>query len=265
MVLKNHIAYRFIIDDMMTEILEALHPKEYKAVMSEIDGCPKADKADESKVGSLFSLISSTNNKTFIVTESVIRNLDLLKITKKGDHFDWTVFKHIGNRKVTFILPDNIFLRMVIQDDTIHFFHNKFTMQDKVKGTGHTLFVLFYLNRVTGELCEHFEHQDVKSIEEMVYKFLCFFYLTDNQEEVIAPGKVHGTRKTGKTLNDFTFPVTIVTSKWNITTIRTEGFGVSGHFRVQPCGEGRANSKIIFIEPFQKNGYIRKAKGGNNE
>lgn len=265
MVLKNHIAYRFLIDDMMEEIISTFHKNEYKEVLIEMKGGPKASNESESKVASLFALISSTNNKTFIVTDSVIRNLDLLKITKKGNHFDWTVFKHLTDRKVTFILPNNTFLRMVIQDDKMHFFHNKFELQDKVKGTGHTLFVLFYLNRVTGELCEHFEHQDVKSIEEMVYKFLCFFYLTDNQEEVITPGKVHGTRKTGKTLNDFDFPVTIVTSKWNITTIRTEGFDVSGHFRVQPCGEGRANSKIIFIEPFKKNGYIRKAKSQSHE
>lgn len=157
-------------------------------------------------------------------------------------------------------MPNNICIRMVIQDEIISFFHLKFIYNDKKAGTGEMKWVMYYLNRNTGELCEHFEHEDVKEIEESVYKFLCFFYLSENQEELIQPKKVYGTRKSGKVLNDFNFPITVVNSKWNITSIRTDGFSVRGHFAVRWTGEGRNIARIVLIEPFEKDGYVRKAK-----
>lgn len=254
MVIRNHIAFRMLTDDgFWMEILESWHPNEMKAFangsIKELPG----------EIHSLYNLVNANNQKPYLVTESVLENLSMLKVQKKDNHFDWTVFKHLPDQKVTFILPNNKALRMIIIEDRIHFFYTVFEFRDKVKGTGWMNNVIFYLNRESGELCEHFKHKDVVEIEEMVYKFLCFFYLTDNDEQIIAPGQVHGTRKSGKVMNDFKFPLTMVTSRWNTTTIRTEKFGVRGHFRLQPCGSGRMSREIIFIEPFEKKGYVRKA------
>jgi hypothetical protein len=94
----------------------------------------------------------------------------------------------------------------------------------------------------------------------MVYSLLCFFYLSENEEIVVNGGKSYGTRKQADALsNDSNVPVTIINSRWNITSIRTEGFGVRGHFRLQPCGPGLQDTKMIFINPFEKHGYVRKA------
>lgn len=49
-------------------------------------------------------------------------------------------------------------------------------------------------------------------------------------------------------------------ASWYTTIVRTEGFGVKGHFRLQPCGEGRKDRKLIYIHEFQKHGYVRRAK-----
>lgn len=47
---------------------------------------------------------------------------------------------------------------------------------------------------------------------------------------------------------------------WYTTIIRTEGFSVRGHFRLQPCGKGKQDKKLIYIHEFQKHGYVRRAR-----
>lgn len=254
MVIRNHIAYRFLTDSSLWfEMIESQEPDLYTLYEEGNKNIPE-------RIHSLYACLHNKDNKPYLVANSVIENLDLLKINKKGEHYNWEVFKQLKNQKVTFIFIDNTFLRMVITDDTIWFCHMTFTFNKGDKNNGHMHWVMFFIKRDTGELCEHFKHPDVKQREEFIYKFLCFFYLTDNNEEIVAPGKVVGTRKTGKISNDFKFPLTMVTSKWNITSIRTEGFGVRGHFRVQPCGKAWSNYEIIFIDPFEKSGYKRTAQ-----
>jgi hypothetical protein len=59
--------------------------------------------------------------------------------------------------------------------------------------------------------------------------------------------------------------ITIVKANWNTISIRTEGFSVKAHFRLQPCGEGRTDRKLVFIDQFNKHGYIRKGQGIKQE
>ena len=160
-------------------------------------------------------------------------------------------------------MPDNKVLRIRKQSSgVLELFWLRFEKYKEPKDgvDGKMKWVMLFMNTITGELCEHFDHKDGLEYEELIYKLLCFFYLTENTEEIIAPRSVAGTRKTGKTSNDFNFPLTMVTSKWNITSIRTEGFLVSGHFRLQPKGVGRSEYENIYIAPFEKNGYTRRAK-----
>ncbi len=250
MILENHIAYRFLVDDTLPmEMLETQYPNEFK-------NFNKGDDVPEGMM-SLYYCLCAKENKPYLVTNSVVENLDLLKINKKNDHYNWDVFKHLRNQKITFIFNNGYLLRMLVSDDTLWFCYLKFDLDKGDDTNGQMYWIMFFTNRKTGELCDHFKHKDVNEIEEFVYKFLCFFYLTDNQEEILLSGKAYGTRKSGKILNSFKFPMTVVTSKWNTNTIRTESFGVRGHFRVQPCGTGRTNYEIIFIEPFTKSGYKR--------
>ncbi len=253
MVLRNHIAYRFLTDsNLWMEMLETQYPNIYKDYQAEGKDLPEG-------IMSLYYCLCNTKDHPYMVSQSVVENLDMLKINKKDDHYNWEVFKNLPELKATFIFHDNNLLRMIVSEETLWFCHLSFTFDKGDKNNGKSNWVMFYLNRKTGELCEHFNHTDVRNLEEFIYKFLCFFYLTENTEEIIPAGKIHGTRKTGKISNDFRFPITLVTSRWNTTTIRTESFGVRGHFRVQPCGKGRSNYEIIFIAPFTKQGYIRKA------
>ena len=49
-------------------------------------------------------------------------------------------------------------------------------------------------------------------------------------------------------------------ASWYTTIVRTEGFGVRGHFRLQPCGRDCAERKLVYIKEFRKKGYVRRAR-----
>lgn len=54
--------------------------------------------------------------------------------------------------------------------------------------------------------------------------------------------------------------ITVIDSKWYTELISSGAFNVRGHWRMQPCGPGMKNKKLIWINEFQKEGYHRKAK-----
>jgi hypothetical protein len=63
-----------------------------------------------------------------------------------------------------------------------------------------------------------------------------------------------------KYVNETKQRIEILDSTWFTTIVRSEGFGVTGHFRMQPYGPGLAQRRLTWIEPFEKHGYTRKAK-----
>lgn len=63
-----------------------------------------------------------------------------------------------------------------------------------------------------------------------------------------------------KYVNETTHKIEILDSTWFTTIVRSEGFGVTGHFRLQPYGPGMTQRRLQWIEPFEKTGYTRKAK-----
>lgn len=59
--------------------------------------------------------------------------------------------------------------------------------------------------------------------------------------------------------NDSSVIIVQVDSLWNIKSIGVGEFKVRGHFRLQPCGVGLSDIKLIFIEEYVKTHYIRKS------
>ena len=64
--------------------------------------------------------------------------------------------------------------------------------------------------------------------------------------KVVAGGKKL-THKREKYVNKTDLPVEILDSTWFTTIVRSEGFGVGGHFRMQPFGPGLKEKKLIWI------------------
>lgn len=267
----NHIAYRFLTDDTLAfEAIELmLNDTEgsVRGVLREQFGSNEniimaLEQAGKEKTRSLWDLVNKRNQTAYVITDTVEVLLEHLKVKKddKG-RYDFTVFSHLKPFKKTFILsPTKSWsgggcLRVMKHDYMIEFCHLCFKHERGDYGTA--LWTMFYIDTRDNTHAEHCDSKNVQDIYEGVYKMLCFFFLGENDFEIVQPGCSRGTRKSGKVKNEFPVPLTIVNSKWNITTIRTEGFPVSGHFRMQPYKTG---PKLIPIAPYMKGGYIRKAK-----
>lgn len=90
---------------------------------------------------------------------------------------------------------------------------------------------------------------------------LAFFIRYANIEtKIVNKNTVSGIRCVeDKIHSDFDFNIEVVDSTWFTSIIREKGFGVRGHFRLQPCGEGLKEKKLIWINDFEKTGYTRIA------
>lgn len=90
---------------------------------------------------------------------------------------------------------------------------------------------------------------------------LTVYYFADIETSIIQSTKNKKAVLNGeKYLNEVNVPVKIIDSNWFTTIIRTDGFGVRGHFRLQACGEGMKDRKLIWINDFEKHGYTRIAR-----
>lgn len=94
-----------------------------------------------------------------------------------------------------------------------------------------------------------------------VLQILFFVYASDI-ETVIVPGRTKIKYDNEKILNENNSEISLigVNKNWNKTIIRTESFQVRGFCRMQPCGVDRMDRKLIYIAPFTKMGYTRRAK-----
>lgn len=101
-----------------------------------------------------------------------------------------------------------------------------------------------------------------QSIGHRFFKLIMYIELSGLQSIKVSPGnKVkYGKGGDDKILNDtFMKNVYLVNAHWNKIVIVQGGFKVSGHFRVQPCGAGRKDYKLIWIDEFKKGSYVRRA------
>lgn len=63
-----------------------------------------------------------------------------------------------------------------------------------------------------------------------------------------------------KYINSTRHPVKVFDCTWFTKLVKSEGFNVRGHFRFQPCGKGKKDRTLIYINEFKKHGYTREAK-----
>ena len=102
-----------------------------------------------------------------------------------------------------------------------------------------------------------------------VQNFILFCHFADVDVKFVArPGSREARKQADDKdafVNDTYLNVRHLTANYYTTISRDESFPVRGHFRMQPFGAGRAERKLIYISPFVKNGYHRRAellKGG---
>jgi hypothetical protein len=254
MILKNHLATPFLSSSKVAmDIIKNKYPNDWECLNE-----PETILGLEGQIHGMWRLLSPNNQKAYYVTNTVIDKLDLLKVDKRNEkYYDWTIFSDVKEGKRTYIFDENKVLRIRVGDNKIHVCMIYYSMINKVQG--HMKYDMFWVDTETNRHPELMEIESIQKIETFIYKLLCFVFLSDIDEDVVLSGRKSGTKKSGKIINTLPVPVTIINSRWN-TTVTVNGFVVRGHGRMQACGEEMKKRKLIWIEPFVKDGRTIKAK-----
>lgn len=103
------------------------------------------------------------------------------------------------------------------------------------------------------------DHVKISASQSDSIALLNFFKYVQTETKLVGP-KQRVKDIDCKYVNQTNTGVEIVDSRWFTDIVRSDGFKVRGHFRLQPCGTGLADRKLIWIADFQKEGYTSKAK-----
>ncbi len=111
-----------------------------------------------------------------------------------------------------------------------------------------------------------FYTQNVKEAESfplemarIIVMSLAFFKFADIEIKYVN-GRKKFHDQTCKYVNDTNQDIQIMDCKWFTTLVHSDAFKVSGHLRLQPCGEGMKDKKLIWINEFGKHGYTSHFK-----
>jgi hypothetical protein len=195
-------------------------------------------------------------NNVYIITKSVTKNINRLIANK--DKKDWSVFENIKNGEYHLLLSKDEMLKVIKDDKSMKFWSAVFTVTNEGVELENAIGIYDFQEKLEINLLTF--QKSMSNIITDNYALLCFFFLSENDEIVVKPNSKVGKTRKDKIVNKLPFELTIVNSRWNTDIVREEGFGVRGHFALRRCGEGRKNARVVFIAPFQKNGYRRIAK-----
>lgn len=200
------------------------------------------------KYGELFKTGKYVGDEfLFLITKGVE---DCSKMIKIGDYFSTTAFKNMKYGAYRYLLGKNEAVWMTCQKGIISglYYHD--------------------LNKICFEFGFDLDNDKYhapntqNAIFNRIAKIITFIELGDIETVYLPAGRNNGKSKKsgGKITNTTEFNVYVVDTSWNKLIIRTEGFGVMGHFRLQPCGPGHVDRKLIWIDSFEKHGYVRKPR-----
>jgi hypothetical protein len=125
--------------------------------------------------------------------------------------------------------------------------------KDKIAGEGHQLDCMFL------PLLDNCIEANLRDYIDMVLDYLCLRQWAEVQLKKVPTTIKKDIKKNNKTLtvSDYGLNYYIFDSKWYTEICNDNSFQVSGHFRLQPYGDG--SRRLIWINEFTKNGYHRKA------
>jgi hypothetical protein len=108
---------------------------------------------------------------------------------------------------------------------------------------------------------EHFTITDFLLTQHfLIIKYIIFIELSKDNvsyKTILPKSKVGHILKGDLFKNETKHSITQVDSLWNIESVNIGEFKVRGHFRLQRCGVGFSEVKLIYINEFKKTHYIR--------
>ncbi len=227
----------------------------------------QSDKSEDvERYGHLYDLLHPDDNKTYYVTNSVMDKLHLFDSKKCLKTEGWKIFSQLKDFKKTLILPtkdEQVCIRVMKKNGVLSFNHLSFKFHKKEERTrteeGQAYWITLFVDLEENKLAEHFYSEDGKRIAPLLYALMCYIELCDNEEVIVKPKEKYGTKKTGNFINTFKLPIIVINNTWNVTTIRDEEFTVSGHVAIRMSGKGWSIPRLVYIEPYVKEGYVRKS------
>jgi len=185
--------------------------------------------------------------RVFLITSGV---KEPAKMIKMNGGFTSTMLRNMKHGRYTYLLGKDEVCQFTVEGKSIGgYFWNKANKEC------FTFLLDLYNNGI------HFNEIFTESFERII-QIITFIELGDIEVIELEGGRNNGkTNKQGKITNGGDCKVYVVDSSWNQLIIRTTGFAVKGHFRLQPCGVGMFDRKLIWISAFEKHGYVRRPKG----
>lgn len=196
--------------------------------------------------GTEFYTIKNPHPKYYLIQKSV---LDYSKLIRISDNFSCVIFNKIKEGEHVYLLGKSEFFRFVKFNGVIKGMY--WDRQNKI-----AFEVGFHLEK------DRFYYPNIhEKIFDKIIQLITYVELGEIEVVLLESGRNNGkTKKNGKVTNHSEFNVYIVDSSWNKLIIRSEGFAVVGHFRLQPCGINHIDRKLIWIDAFEKHGYKRRPK-----
>ena len=221
------------------------------------NGIPKEGVDCEKSLSELRSIFSQDRNKNYLFKQSALIIAERIKADKLLEENFSFLNRVKEGKKLTYLIDEKCFYRWERVGAQIRCIYIEINLT-----TGYIKYHLWKFNLDTGIL-SYPPHEYSDAFEKVMMRFvrlLIFTELSELETVILAPDRSIGTRKGGKYVNETNSDIVIVDSTWNKMIFRTTGFAVSGHLRLQRHGKGRNDVKLIFIEEFEKHGYVRKAK-----
>lgn len=188
----------------------------------------------------------NVSNKVFYICESVYTAASLIKI-KSG--FTGRVMKDIGVGRYTYLMGKNRCVKFEVDKGFIMGLY-----YDDLKG-------IAFAWGIRIEDGAYIYEDGYPNEFTTIMQVLTFVELGDITVKELPAGRNNGGKKNvDKITNTSNNTVFVVDSTWNTIVVRTEGFAVRGHFRLQSCGEGHKDRKLTWIDAFEKHGYTRRPK-----
>lgn len=196
--------------------------------------------------GSEFYTVKHPKPYLYLIQQSVHTCAELIRV---NDNFSCTIFNRIKDGEHVYLLGKTMFYRFVKFNGAI-----RGSFWDREKG------LAFEVGFDLEEDKYFFPTIAQKEFNDLV-RLMIFIELGDIEVVELASGRNNGkSKKSGKISNQTDYNVFVVDSSWNQIIIRTDGFAVRGHFRLQPCGVDMKDRKLIWIAAFEKHGYKRQPK-----
>jgi hypothetical protein len=225
--------------------------EELKKDSNLINSIADDDKIREATSPSLFGdkkydLMNDSDFRQFFICPSVYKAAELIKVTSG---FTGRTLKDIKIGKYSYLLGKNEMVRFACKVGYIRGFY--YNSKDRIA---------FDWGVQMSDGKYYFGGKYQKEFTKIM-QVLTFVELGDIEVIELLGGRNNGGKKNiDKITNTSEYTVFVVDSSWNKLIIRTEGFAVRGHYRLQPCGDGHLDRRLIWISAFEKHGYKRRPR-----